>query len=235
MTKNLIKDFLREIKSSANRFLSILLIVAIGVACFVGLKSAAPDMMYTMDSYFDDYNIMDIQVISTLGLTDEDLDAIAEVDGVKAVQGGYFADALTTINSSEFVFRIHSIPQAYLEGDTTTINQLNIVSGRMPEADNEIVIELNKSLGLDVPLGTELTFSSGTSTELTDGTMNYDTYTVVGIAETPYYLTYDKGTSQISGKSINLFAYVPETAFAYEDMYIEALVTVDGAIDLNAF
>ena len=86
MTKNLILDFIREIRHSLNRFISIICIVSIGVAVFAGLRSAPKDMSYTMDKYYDTYNIMDLQVLSTLGLTDKDIEAIRAVEGVKQVQ-----------------------------------------------------------------------------------------------------------------------------------------------------
>ena len=235
MTKGLFKDFLREIRKSLNRFISIMCIVAIGTAFFVGLKSSAPDMSYTMDQYYDQYHIMDLEVLSTLGLTGEDLDAIAAVNGVKEVQPGYFTDALTYFNGTEIVFRIHSLPQAYLDGDDSVLNQVKLVDGRMPEKDGEIVVEINQNQNYGLKIGDTLTFESGTSDALTDGVMYTDTYTVVGTVITPYYLSYDKGTSQISGKPIALFGYVPESAFDYGGIYTDALVSVDGALELNAF
>ncbi len=235
MTRDLFKDFLREIRKSLNRFLSILCIVAIGTAFFVGLKSSAPDMSYTMDHYYDEYNTMDLDILSTLGLTDEDIQAISEIDGVSQVQAGYFTDAITFVNGSELIFRLHSLPESY---DDTTINQIKLVEGRMPESPNEIVIETNPTLEAGVGsinIGDILTFKSGTETALTDGTMYEDSFTVVGKAITPYYLTYDKGTSQIGGKAITFFGYVQEAVFDYSGIYTEALVTVSGAKELNAF
>ena len=235
MTKGLFKDFLREIKKSLNRFISIMCIVAIGTAFFVGLKSSAPDMSYTMDQYYDQYHIMDLEVLSTLGLTDEDLDAIAAIDGVEQVQPGYFTDALTYFNGSEIVFRIHSLPQTYLDGDESVLNQVKVVEGRLPEKPNEIVVEQNLNMDYGMKIGDTLVFESGSADALTDGVMHGDTYTVVGLVITPYYLSYDKGTSQISGKPISLFAYVPEAAFDYGGIYTDALVSVQGAQELNAF
>ena len=233
MTKNLIKDFLREIRHSLNRFISILCIVAIGVAFFAGLKSSAPDMKYTMDDYYDQFNIMDIQVVSTLGLTEEDIEEIAAVDGVAHVQPGWFADALANVYGSEMIFRIHSLPEDLTAEET--INKIEVVEGRLPEAPGEIVVEDSQNMDTGLKIGDTLTFTSGTDTPITDGTLTQDTYTVVGKVITPYYLTFDKGNSQIGGKAISLFAYIPAENFDYEDVYVEALVTVEGARELNAF
>ncbi|OXN00175.1 FtsX-like permease family protein [Bifidobacterium vansinderenii] len=235
MTKALLLDFWREIRHSANRFFSILLIVAIGVGFFAGLKSAAPDMKHTMDGYFDQSNIEDINVMSTLGLTDKDINAIRKTEGVQAVQPGHFTDALTKENGSQLVFRIHGLPTG-----TSTINKVTLVSGRMPTKANEIVIEDSANYGRSLKVGDKLTFTSGTSKKLTDGTLSTDTFTIVGRAITPYYLTVEKGTSQIAGKSINLFAYIPDDTFTVKDdngnpIYTQASVTVKGARELNAF
>lgn len=250
MTKSLFKDLFREIWKSKNRFISIFCIVAIGVASFAGMKSSAPDMEYTIDNYFDEYNIQDLQIISPLGLTEEDIEAIRGVDGVESVQPGYLTDVVTVLGENELVFRLHSLPSNYVSDSDagnldSYINRLNLKQGRLPEKPNEIVVQLPETLagGYTVSIGDVLKFTSGTSTALTDGTLHYDEYTVVGLVTTPLYLTYEMGTSQtISNKSISLFAYIPEEAFDYKNMYLEnenvyleAVVTIKGALEMNCF
>lgn len=250
MTKSLFKDLIREIWKSKNRFISILCIVAIGVAFFAGLKSSAPDMAYTIDNYFDEYNIQDLQIISPLGLTEEDIQAIREVDGVESVQPGFLTDVVTVLNDTELVFRLHSLPNNYVSDSDagsldSYINRLNLKEGRLPEKPDEIVVQLPETMagGYTVKIGDVLKFSSGTSTVLTDGTLYYDEYTVVGLITTPLYLTYEMGTSQtISNKTISLFAYIPEAAFDYKNMYLEnenvyleAVVTIKDAKKMECF
>ena len=235
MTKGLFKDFIREIRRSLNRFISILCIVAIGTAFFVGLKSAAPDMSYTMDSFYDKYRVMDLEVMSTLGLTQEDIDTISALDTVEQVQPAYLTDALTYSGGMEIVFRLHSIPRSYLDGDDSAINQLELVEGRMPEKPDEIVVEYSKNKDLGIRVGDTLTFESGTAKVLTEGVLHGDTFHVVGMVTTPYYLTFDKGNSQINGKPIGLFGYIPEEAFDYDGIFTEALIRVKDAAALNAF
>lgn len=235
MTKNLILDFIREIRHSLNRFISIICIVSIGVAVFAGLRSAPKDMSYTMDKYYDTYNIMDLQVLSTLGLTDKDIEAIRAVEGVKQVQPGYFADAMFTANDMELVARIHSLPDNYLTDPQSCINQVEVVEGRLPTEVGEIAVEKVHNVGYGIKLGDTISFTSGSEKSLTDGTLKTDTLTVVGFVTTPYYLTFEKGNSQINGLPINMFAYVPADTFAYEDVYIEALITLDGTLEMNTF
>ncbi len=98
------KDFFREIRKSFGRFISIFTIVFIGVGFFAGVKATAPSMKHSMDLYYDEYNLMDIRVMSTLGLTEEDIQEIQKTDGVHAVQPGYFTDVVSTVDSTEFVF-----------------------------------------------------------------------------------------------------------------------------------
>ena len=86
------KDFYREIRKSPGRFLSILFIVALGVAFFSGIRASEPDMRITGDAYFDGAALMDIQVMSTYGITEDDIRALEEVDGVQAVEGAYSAE-----------------------------------------------------------------------------------------------------------------------------------------------
>lgn len=94
--KALKKDFYMEIRKSMGRFLSIFFIVAIGCAFFAGIRSSEPDMRYSGDAYFDRKNLMDLQVISTMGLTDEDVEAIEKLDGIEKAEAGYSVDALCT-------------------------------------------------------------------------------------------------------------------------------------------
>ena len=103
------KDFKMEIKKTMNRFLSILFIVALGVAFFSGIQSAAPDMRYTADEYFDQHGLADIKVMSTLGLTEENIETMQEIPGVEQVYAGYMADVLCGEENSQKVLHVESI------------------------------------------------------------------------------------------------------------------------------
>lgn len=138
MRASLFKDNFREIVKSPNRFISIFLIVALGTAFFAGIKAAAPDMKATADAYYDSHNMMDIRILSTMGLTDGDIEAMRQVEGVKTVQASYFADVVTTIHSSEFVYRIHALPaDAILSGSQDYLNKPDIIEGRLPQKSGE--------------------------------------------------------------------------------------------------
>ncbi len=231
----LMKDFLREIGKTLNRFLSIFCIVLIGVAFFSGVKATAPDMEYTADQYYDTYNMMDIQVMSTLGLTDDDIEEIRKTANVEQVQAGYFTDVVTTIDSSEVVFKIHSLPAGYLtDPDGDYLNKVKLVEGRLPEKAGECVIEQSQNVDSGLSIGDTFTVSSGTKEEITDGVLARDTFTVVGKVVTPYYMTYEKGSSQIGGGSVDFYMMISEEDFAYP-VYTEALIKVAGARELNTY
>ncbi|MDD6395685.1 MAG: FtsX-like permease family protein [Firmicutes bacterium] len=242
MTKCMLTDLLREIRKSGNRFLSILCIVAIGVAFFSGLRASAPDMAHTVDKYFDDYNMCDIQIISPLGLTDDDISAIKNTDGVENVQAGYITDAVTDFGGMETVLRLHSLPDGYVSNSDSEryINRIELTDGRLPEAANEIIIENQDNMAVPYDV------KPGDTVELKPETANglkITEFTVVGLAKTPLYLTYEMGISQtLNNRKINLFAYIPEDAFEQtspfidgETIYTEAVVTVKGARKLNSF
>ena len=233
MSKNMFLDLWREIRKSANRFLSILLIVVIGVSVFAGLRSAPKDMTYTIDKYFDKYNIMDFRVISTLGLTDDDIEMLESLDLIENVQPGYFVDALTSVWGSEIIYRINSIPDDYQ--NTDYINQMEIVEGRLPEKPNEIVIESGEMIDYGTEIGDELTFYLYDEDIMESYGLVTDTFTVVGKATTPLYLSPDRETSTIEGRAYNCFAYVLESAFDVEGYYTEFNITINGARKLNSF
>ena len=135
MPKTFLKNIFLEMKSSLGRFLSILSIVAIGVAFFAGVKASAPDMKYSADQYFDQQNLQDIQIYSTLGLTKEDVKAIQEIKGVKTAEGVFSMDVLTQKENTQLVLKLFSLP------DKQNVNTIRLIDGRMPKKENECLIE----------------------------------------------------------------------------------------------
>jgi len=231
MKKSLLKDAFRQIVKYPGRFISIFTIVAIGSAFFAGIKTAAPNMKYTADQYYDEYNMMDIRLLSTMGFVDEDLEAVKEIDGIKEVETSYFQDVTSIIGSAELVFRIHSVPND--AKDREFINMPKIVEGRLPEKIGECIIEVSQNLDHGIKVGDKITVSSGKKEDLSDKLKSSE-FTVVGTAVSPYYLTFDKDASDIGSGKVNLFMMTVEEEFLYP-VYLELLVTVEGAKDLNSY
>lgn len=221
----LVKDFYMEIRNSLNRFISIFFIVALGVAFFSGVRAAEPDMRYSGDEYFDERNMMDLKVISTLGLTKDDIKAIEEVEGVEKVEPGYMIDVLSLIGDKEYIIHVEALPK--------TMNQVDISEGRLPKKAGECVIDMDMAASANIQIGDRLSFRSGNSDALSD-TLADDTYEVVGTCSSPMYISFSRGSTNIGNGEINMFAYVTEDSFCQE-VYSQAYVTVAGAKEVTAF
>ncbi len=230
MPKILWKDLFVEIKHSLGRFCSILCIVALGVAFFAGIKASAPDMKYSADFYFDQYDMQDIQVFSTLGLRQSDIDTIKKIKGVENVQPLFSMDALTRVGASEMVYKIFSLPEK------SEINQVRLVEGRMPQNEKECLLEapnVQNELFDGYKIGDTIKLYSGDDQPITDQ-LKYDEYKIVGTCYWPRYLSYEKGTSSIGSGSVNSFIFIPQTDIK-TDYYTEVDVTVQGAKQLNTY
>lgn len=234
MSASLIKDTIREIKGSLGRFLSILMIVAIGCAFFAGVKASVPDMKYTADQYFDEFHLMDIRIVSTMGLTQGDVDAIREVEGVAGVFPTMTKDVITHVGTSQLVLKIHALPTDDMSDDNEDyINRPKLIEGRLPEKSGECVIEQGEIHNLDLEVGDTISLESGTETALSED-MKTSEYTIVGIVQTPYYLSYEKGSTNIGSGKIDYFIMIPQSDFTSE-IYTEINVTVADARAYNSY
>lgn len=230
MPATYLKDIFREIKISLGRFLSILCIVAIGVAFFAGIKASAPDMKNSADTYFDKYNVQDIQVYSTIGLTKKDVAAIKKIKGVKSVQPSFSMDTLSQIDSTQMVIKVISY------GIDQKMNKVRVVEGRMPERKNECLVEAssatNKLYGT-FHIGDTIKLQSGTDEALSKS-LKHTKFKIVGTCYNPNYLSYEKGSSNIGSGTVNSFIYIQNTN-VLKDYYTEVDVCVKGAKDLDCY
>ena len=223
--KALRKDFYMEIRRSIGRFMSIFFIVAIGGAFFSGIRASEPDMRYSGDAYFDNRNMMDIEVISTLGLTDDDLQAIEDVDGVEAAEGGYSVDVLSSEEDNQIAVHVMSL--------LPSMNQVQLEDGRLPEAEDECAVDVDYLNESSLKIGDKITLSSGSDDEVTD-TLKTDTFTITGAVSSPNYISFQRGSTTIGNGSVTAFIVVPEKSFAL-DVYTEIYAQVDGAKEMTAF
>ncbi len=234
MGSALLKDILREIKKSLGRFLSILLIVALGVAFFAGVKASVPDMKYTADAYFDAYNMQDIHLISTVGFTEEDVEAIRGIEGVQGVHATYTMDAVTTKDSRQITLKVMTMPQLDPDPDDPDyINQVRLIEGRMPQKSGECLVEADHLKASGLTIGDTITLSTGTDEDISEY-LNQDTFTIVGTMYTPVYLSYEKGSTTIGSGTIDSFITILDEDFAL-DYYTEVDVTIEGAKAYNSY
>ena len=225
MKKALRKDFYMEIRRSTGRFLSIFFIVAIGCAFFSGIRSSEPDMRYSGDAYFDKQNLMDIQVISTLGLTEDDLKAIEALDGISNAEGGYSADVLCTEGDNRIAVHVMSL--------LPSLNKVQLEEGRLPETADECALDVDYLNESSLAVGDTITFISGNDDEITD-TFKTDTFTITGAVSSPCYISFQRGSTTIGNGSLSAFAVVPEESFTL-DVYTEIAAQAKGAAELTAF
>ena len=223
--KIIMKDFIMEIRRSLGRFLSIFFIVAIGVAFFSGIRSSEPDMRISGDSYFDKQKLMDVKVISTLGLTDDDVNALLDLESVEEVEHGYSVDALCTVHDSKTAIHIMSIQDS--------MNKLVIEDGRMPENNSECVADAAFLDNSGYKIGDTITFKSGNDNDLNDTLVN-TTFKITGSVSSPQYISFSRGNTNIGTGHINGFICVNEDAFNM-DVYTELYVRIKDAAAATEF
>lgn len=226
MKKNILrKDFIIEIKKTMGRFISIFFIVALGVAFYSGIRASEPSMRITADQYFDDSELMDLKVMGTMGLTKADIKAIGKVSGIEAVEGGYSKDVLCPVGDNEKVVHMLSTQKNF--------NQVSVVEGRLPEKAGECLVDEDFLSYTDLKVGDTVTFHSGDGEALTDSLVT-DAYKIVGIGNSPLYISFGRGSSTIGTGEISGFVVVDKSSFDM-DVYTEAYVKVSGAEEKTAF
>ena len=219
------RDIFREIVHTRSRFFSIFVLVALAVAFLAGLRTTAPDMEITADTYLDAANFMDVRVVSTLGLTQEDVAALAARDGVRQAEGAYTIDGLVPVSDNSVAVKVLSLSE---QG----INTPNLHSGRMPEAVTECLVEESLLTAMNGALGDSITISTGDG-DYQDALPNR-TFTVVGTCDSPLYMALDRGTSTLGTGKVSSVIHLLPGAFSMEQ-YTDIYLTLEGALAENAY
>ena len=227
MKKALMKDSLKEIKNTYKRFISILLMAFLGVGFFAGIRATSPDMVDTIDKYYDEQNVYDIQVISSMGLTKDDVEEISKVDDVEEVIGTYETDGKVEIDNTERIVKLMCVEN---------INKPNLLEGRLPENDSECVVEPNfllqnnKNIGDTIEVKIENTKNDeGEEVEfLVKREMK-----IVGTVRSTMYISKDRGSSTLGAGKVNYYIYVHNSNINAKDVYTNIYVKVKGADELE--
>ncbi|MGP1612058.1 MAG: FtsX-like permease family protein [Catonella sp.] len=219
MKNKLIVDFFREIVRNFGRFISIFFIVMLGTAFFAGLRSSGSDMRISADKFYDDTKLMDFKILSTLGLTDEDLADIKMINGVESVEGGHTKEVILSAEKREVVIK--------LIGITKGINEPYITAGRMPEKSDECLVDEEILWFTDYRLGDKIILSTDDDSNLSSDLKN-GTYTITGFCNLPYYPERgSRGTSSVGDGSIDIFIMIPKENFK-SDIYTEVYVAASN-------
>lgn len=221
------KDLFREIRRTRSRFFSILMLVVIAVCFLFGLRMAAPDMEASMDTYLDRQELMDVHVMSTLGLTQEDVDTLAETEGTQGAEGFYAVDALASGGSGQDTLVVKAVSLG-----ESGMNTPNVTQGRLPQGASECLVEENLLLTLGLELGDTITLDTGTGTY--EDTLVEDTFTVVGVGKSPLYVSLSRGTSTLGNGSVGAVIVLDRSAYQM-DYFTDLYIRVAGAEALNAY
>lgn len=179
MKSSLIKSTFREIKGSFGRYLAIIVIIALGVGFFSGLKVTRHSMLETADQYVTESNMYDFRLLSSIGYTDDEINGLTSLDGIEYAEGAFSADAVFKINGTERVFKVHSL--------TEKINKLSVVAGRLPEKSDECVLDSERY--------DESCIGKTITTD--DKIFSHSEYTVCGIVSSSYYLNIERGNTKL--------------------------------------
>ena len=215
------KTTLREIKQSFGRYVAILAIIALGVGFFAGLKIVKPAMVQMADDYWQDMQLYDYRLISTIGFEEEDVEFFRQQEDVRAAEGSVSADILyMDLEQNESVMKVHSLPQE--------INKILLTAGRMPEEAFECVVD--SDLYTEEQIGTKIVLAESNEEEDRE-LFVYEEYTIVGIAQSSYYANFERGNTALGTGKVSGFMYIPEEGFDC-DYYTEIFVKFDSDLPI---
>ena len=218
MKKALLKDSIKEIKNTHRRFISILLMAFLGVGFFVGIRAASPDMKKTIDEYYDTQNLYDIEIISTLGLTNEDIEAVKGIQGIGNVYGTYSKDVEISFGDTEIVAKVHK-----LEND---VNKVILKEGKLPENIDECVVESDFIAENNLKIGDYIEIKE-TLLEDEESFFKEKKLKIVGIVQSPLYISSERGSSSLGDGMIDYYIYINGDNII-SDVYTEIYANIDN-------
>ncbi len=220
--KAFFKDLRRSIFNTKARFLSIMAIIALGVGFFAGINATEPDMIISADKYYQEHNLSDFHLVSPLGFKESDIQSVLDTDGIAQVQAGYSKDVFVTSDAgSTATVRLYS-HDSRNTAENGSINVPVLTEGRMPEIPGEIAVEAGRNVPDSIEIGSRITLSLPEGDILSDY-LNQSTYLVVGRINSPLYIDFERGMTNIGDGSIGFYAYIPQTDFTIEkatDLFI---------------
>lgn len=213
MKSTIWKSTFREIKQSFGRFAAILAIVALGVGLFAGLKISQTAMIKTVTEYFKETDFYDYRLMSTVGFSKEDVEVFRQQEDVKAAEGSVSFDILCSESrGNETVLKAYSLPEE--------VNRITVVEGRLPEAENECVVDAN--LYGNSMIGKKIKLSEQND----EGDLEHFTYReyeVTGLVKSPLYIQFERGTTSLGSGKVAGFMYLMPGGFETDD-YTEIYV-----------
>lgn len=223
-----IKDILREIGKTKSRFFSIFAIIALGAGFFAGLKATCPDMLFTQEQYFRENNLMDIRLVSTLGFSEKDIEAIEKADEIKEIFPSYSKDVFVKNDSgANIIAKLMAFPDSGM-------NEVILLEGRLPEKPGECVAEKHSQMKAVHEIGDTVSVYTTDPEDPIENSLSRSEWEVVGIVMSPQYIGYDRGTSSIGDGSADTYIMIPAEDFSL-DVFTEVYITLDSAEGLSPF
>lgn len=226
MSNRLLTDTIREIKNTRSRFLSIMILSALAVCFLAGLRATAPDMKRSADSYLDAQKLMDLRVVGTLGITEEDAVVLEDFPCVTALERAYTIDALIHTTNNDTIVKVHSYTSS------PGLNAPALVEGRLPEREDECVVEPALLIETGLQLGDRISLDTGTD-DFEDA-LHFSEFTIVGTVHSPLYVGVERGSSSLGTGKVSAFVLLPFEAFAMET-YTDLYLQVEGMEELLCY
>ncbi|GHU86864.1 ABC transporter permease [Spirochaetia bacterium] len=234
--KTYLKTIIREIQGSVGRFLAIFAIVALGVGFLAGLLATTPDMKASADRYFHESNMMDIFIKGTMGLTENDAEAIRALDEVEDVLPGYVTDTMVKNSTEELlVTRIYGLPLDRVR-ETSFINRMELIAGRMPENEGECLVQQDGGYLVKAPLGSilEIVDEGISSDRMSDDTYAVKKFTVTGMVKSPLFISFEREPSNTGNGRLGAVMYVYDSCYALP-VYTDFFITLKGISNIATF
>ena len=213
------KSTLREIRSSLARYLAIFAIVALGVGFFSGLKDCKASMVSTADRFLREHRFFDYMILSSYGIDDHSIELAREVSGVEDAEGSVQIDVLVDVGEEgQKTIKMISLPER--------LNMLSVVEGRLPEKEDECVVDHYTLTGGGFTIGEKVAVAPDNEEDTLDH-FKVRTFTIVGAVNTPIYLDYQRGSTELGDGSLDTFIYIPKEAVDV-DYYTQLYVKLEG-------
>ena len=212
MNTLLYKNALIKIKKSFGRFLSLFLIMLVGVGFFAGIRASTPDIVASLSQYMNRQNLMDFRIVSTMGLTDNDVNALKSLKQVSNVTPSYSLDVL----SQGKAIRVQAVE--------ASVNKVDLINGRMPKNDTECVADSK-----NYKIGDKIKITSDVS-----GKLKNTAFTVVGTVKSSLYLSSDYGNTTVGDGKLYSFIFINRSGFTL-DAYTLIYLTATGTKNVAAF
>ena len=211
----------REIRRTPGRFFAIFAIIALSVGFFCGLRITTPVMVHTVDTFYQESQLFDYRLLSSLGWSEKEVENIRAKEEVRAAEGAWQYDVLVEKGESEAeAYRVHSL--------TENVNTIRVLKGRLPENASECLMDEVNTMGLSV--GDTVRFSDENKKDTLEAFRGNE-FTITGFVDASLYANFERGTTSIGSGSIRGYIYLPKEAFA-EDYYTEIYVKLNDSSEI---